>query len=314
MALSLLLVVGGLALLTAGADRFVLAAARLSRTWGLSPVLIGAIVIGMGTSLPELLVSLFAAGREGGLDLAVGNVVGSNVANLTLVLGTSVLVAPIAGQIGTVRREGVLMAGGVLLFSFSLLGGGLTRIEGIALLAAMGGAMALLVVFARSEPTEQVTSELEQMLTGMVHSVRYEVTVGVAMMLATLAGARLLITGAERVAVELGVAEGVVGLTLLAVGTSLPELATAVAAARRRENELVVGNVLGSNLFNSLLVAGGVAVLGPDLLQADFAPAVLAMVAVSLLAGALAATGNRLARWEGALLLASYAGFVAFAL
>ncbi len=312
MAGAIALVVVGLVLLTAGADRFVLAAARLSRVWGLSPILIGALVVGMGTSAPEFLVSVVAA-AGGGLDLAVGNVIGSNVANLSLVLGATALVAPMAGHIRTLRREGLLMLVAVALLAGLTWNGSLTTGEGIILIAAMLVAAALLVRWARvdSADSETVTAELDEMTYDAGRpNPRCEIIVGIVALMATLGGAELLVRGAQIIATELDLSEGFIGLTLVALGTSLPELATVLAAARRRENDLVVGNLLGSNLFNSLAVAGGAAVVGGGALTAGFTTGLLFMVGIAAFAGILTATGNKLVRWEGFALLAVYLAFV----
>ena len=306
------LVVGGLVLLTAGADRFVLAAARLSRMWGLSPILIGALVVGMGTSAPEFLVSVVAA-AGGGLDLAVGNVIGSNVANLSLVLGATALVAPIAGHIRTLRREGILMFGAVVLLAGLTWNRSLTTSEGIILLVAMVVAAAMLVRWARrdGDGAGVVTAELDEMTydSGRPNP-RFEIIVGIVALVATLGGAEMLVRGAQAIARQLDLSEAFIGLTLVALGTSLPELATALAAARRREHDLVVGNLLGSNLFNSLGVAGGAAVLGGGAISDRFGTGLLFMLGVAAFAGVLTATGNKLVRWEGFALLAVYAAFV----
>jgi cation:H+ antiporter len=307
-----LLVVGGLFLLTVGADRFVLSAARLSRVWGMSPILIGALVVGMGTSAPEFLVSVVAA-AGGGLDLAIGNVIGSNVANLSLVLGSTALVAPVAGHIRTLQREGLLMLVAVGLFATLAWNGSLTTLEGVILVVAMVGAALILVRWARqdAEGAGTVSAELDQMTQDQGRpNARFELIVGIVALVATLGGAEMLVRGARFVAEELGLSEGFVGLSLVALGTSLPELATALAAARRREHDLVVGNLLGSNLFNSLAVAGGAAVLGGGAMAAGFSSGLIFMLAIAAFAGILTTTGNRLVRWEGFALLAVYAAFI----
>lgn len=312
MVWAIALVVGGLVLLTAGADRFVLAAARLSRVWGLSPILIGALVVGMGTSAPEFLVSVVAA-AGGGLDLAVGNVIGSNVANLSLVLGATALVAPLAGHIRTLRREGLLMAAAVALLVGLTWNRSLTTVEGVILIGAMLGAATLLVRWARLdvEDTATVIAELDEMTYDAGRpNPRFEIIVGIVALIATLGGAEMLVRGAQTIARELNLSEGFIGLTVVAFGTSLPELATALAAARRREHDLVVGNLLGSNLFNSLAVAGGAAVIGGGALTAEFSTGLLFMLGVAAFAGILTATGNKLVRWEGLALIAVYLAFV----
>jgi len=306
------LVVGGLFLLSVGADRFVLAAARLSRVWGLSPILIGALVVGMGTSAPELLVSVVAA-AGGGLDLAVGNIIGSNVANLSLVLGATAMVAPIAGQIRTLQREGLLMLVAVGLFAGLAWNGSLTETEGIILLVGMVVAAGVLIRWARQDAGNAGT--MSAGIDDLTHDLgrpnaRFELIVGVVALVATLGGAEMLVRGARIVAEELELSEGFVGLSLVALGTSLPELATALAAARRREHDLVIGNLVGSNLFNSLAVAGGAAVLGGGALASGFSTGLVFMLGMAVFAGILTATGNRLVRWEGFALLAVYAAFI----
>lgn len=307
------LVIGGLVLLTAGADRFVLSAARLSRVWGLSPVVIGALVVGMGTSAPEFLVSVVAAAGDG-LDLAVGNVIGSNIANLSLVLGATALVSPVADHIKTLRREGLLMLAAVMLLAIVAWDGSLSLTEGIILALAMVGAAVLLVGWARSdtEGIGVVTAGLDEMTydSGRPNP-RFEIIVGIFALLATLGGAEMLVRGAQEIARQLDLSQGFIGLTLVALGTSLPELATVLAAARRNENDLVVGNLLGSNLFNSLAVAGGAAIVGGGALTSGFRPGLLFMLGVAAFAGIFTATGNKLVRWEGFTLLVVYVVFVA---
>jgi cation:H+ antiporter len=304
------LVVVGLILLTFAADRLVLSAARLSRLWGMSTVLIGALVIGMGTSLPELLVSTLAAAR-GEMDLAMGNIIGSNVANLSLVLGASVIILPVAGHLHTIKREGVLMLTAVAVFALSAWGGAITKLEAVVLLLGTVVSGWLLTRWSRQDIGEgTVTIDVDD-VAPPGRSASVELIIGAATLAATLLGADLLLRGARTIATELGLSQGFIGLSLVAVGTSLPELATGIAAARRRENALVIGNVLGSNLVNSLAVAGTAALAGGPF-TTDFRVPIIIMVTISTLAGILTATGNRLVRWEGATLVAAFAGFLAF--
>lgn len=306
----------GLGLLTVAADRLVVSAARLARAWGLSSVLIGAVVLGVGTSLPEMLVSGLAAAAPNGLDLAMGNVIGSNIANLAMVLGLAALLSPMAGQLRIIRREGVMMLAAMVGFSVLAADGDLTRFDGLLLVLALVVALSLLVRWARIDEADSdvVGSEVDEMLGEYPPSVRFELAIGFVSLLATLAGARLLLTGAEGAGRELGISEAVIGLTVVAVGTSLPELATALAAARRGESDLVLGNVLGSNLFNALAVGGVSGLVGGGALTADFGIPLLLMLGVSVLAGVMAATADELKRWEGAVLLASYVLLLAFGL
>ena len=302
------MVVVGLVLLAFAADRFVLAAARLARLWGISTVLIGALIVGMGTSAPELLVSVLAA-IEGELDLAVGNAVGSNVANVTLVLGTMAILAPFAGNIRVLRREGLLMMAAVIGFAWALFDGALTRVEGIVLLVGMVLATLWVVRWARQD------AEAGHVIAGVDQDeelIRWprEVVLGLVSLVATLVGAELLVRGGVDIAKALGVGSAFIGMSLVAIGTSLPELATGIAGIRRAEHDIVVGNVLGSNLFNALAVGGTASVLAPGAVDPSFGVASIAMVISAALAGLLAFTGRKLVRWEGALLLVGFAGFI----
>jgi cation:H+ antiporter len=308
--LSLSLLLSGLVALTLGADRFVLAAARLSRAWGLSPVLIGALVVGLGTSAPELLVTIFSAAR-GEVDIALGNVVGSNVANVTLVLGATALVAPISSRVRTIRREGFVMSAGLVLLTVFLWDLGIVAWEGLVLVGSMLLASLLLVWWARGDARAgRLPYGRDNAWSG---SVGRESLLGLGTLILTLVGADLLVRGASRLATELGISTAFVGLVIVAVGTSLPELATALAAARRSEPDLVLGNVLGSNLFNSLAVAGIAGLIGPGEIDAAFRNALGFMIFSGLLAGGFALTYRRIERWEGAVLLAVFLGFVAVA-
>jgi cation:H+ antiporter len=300
---SILQVVGGLVLLTFAADRLVLSAARLSKRWGMSPILIGAIIVGLGTSLPEMLVSGVAAAEPDGLDLAVGNIVGSNVANIALVLGLTVVIRPIVGQGRILKREGGLMLIALIGFTALAWDGNLSRFDGVVLAIGLVGALALLVLWS-----QQDGADIKLDAIGREQDIRpgIEILFGVGSLGLTLLGAQLLVTGATTVAIALGISEALIGLTLVAIGTSLPELATALAAARRNENDLVLGNVLGSNLFNALGVGGVAGVIGDGAMTANFNPSFLLMIGVAALAGILATIGNRLDRWQGAILLATY--------
>ena len=301
----------GLALLAYASDQFVIGAARAATLLRLSPVVIGAVVIGFGTSAPELLVSSLAA-AQGTLDIAVGNIVGSNIANLTLVLGAAALVTPIVVTTAVMRREAPLSFLSVALFAL-LVQGGAGRLEGTVLLLAVAASLWVVLRAAR-EDDPLLTSEVEEFVTAGVPSPRREtvrITLG---LLGTLAGAQLLVWAATTISAELGLAEGFVGLTVVAIGTSLPELATAVQAGRKGETDLIVGNLLGSNIFNSTIVAGTAAMIGPGL---PIDPtltglATILMVGVAALASAAMATGQRVVRWEGALLLVGYAATLPF--
>ena len=305
MLLAIAGVVAGLIALTIAADHFVLGAARLAGVLRLSPVVIGAVVIGFGTSAPEIVVSGLAA-AQGSVDLGVGNVIGSNVANLTLVLGTAALLTPIVVVSPVLRREAPLSLLAVLLFAV-LVRDGLSLVDGALLAAALIGSLTIIVRSARGGD-EELTSEVAEYLDGTTPSPAREWTRTGIGLVVTVAAAQLLVVSATTIATQLGLSEGFVGLTIVAIGTSLPELATAVQAARRRELDLIVGNLLGSNLFNAGAVGATLAFIGPGQVAdpAVMGPALLLMVVVAAVATLFMATGRVVQRWEGAVLLVGY--------
>jgi len=303
---ALLALAGGLAVLIVASDRLVISAVRLSRAWGVSAILIGAVVVGFGTSVPELLVSALAS-ADGRVDVALANVVGSNIANVTLVLGGAALVIPVVARRMTLKREGLLMLAAVTLLAAFLWDLRVERWEGAVLAVGMVVALTLLVRWSQSdvEAVSEAQSEVEEMAGAETTTVRLEVLVGVGALVATVIAARVLLEGALFIGDSLGLSDVFLGV-MLGVGTSLPELATALAATRRAETDLVVGNVLGSNLFNSLGVAGVAILVGPGPLLSLGRPVLATMVAVAVAAGYFAITGHRVVRWEGAVLVASF--------
>ena len=332
MLLDAFLVLVGLGVLSWGADVFVVGAARLAVRFGLSPVVIGAVVVGFGTGAPELLVSSSAA-ADGSLDIAAGNVVGSNLANLTLVLGVAGLIARPETVPRIVRREAPLSLATVALFAL-LLQDGLTRAEGMVLLAALVVGVVVMLRSSERELERDVPAGDEAAVEAFVEELEVFVeesgedelsdvvaapasrdvlrtTAGLA---AVLAGAQLLVAGATGIASEVGLSGGFVGLTLVAIGTSMPELVTAIQSARRNETALLAGNVLGSNVFNSTAVAGAAALIGPGrLTDADLTVvAATSMVAIAALAWFFLGLGGRLRRWEAGLLLGIYGATLPF--
>lgn len=305
MVIDILFILAGFALLSFAADRLVVAAARLAAKFGLSTVLIGAVVVGLGTSLPEMLVSGLAAARPGGIDFALGNIVGSNVANLALVLGVSALISPIARQPRTITREGGLMLVGSLLLAGLAFNNTLNRGEGAILAVGLVGALAIIVHWSRAGAVDDLDLEEEYHDASDINTGREAFLAVVALSL-TLLGADLLVRGARAVAETIGISDAVISLTLVAIGTSLPELATAVAAARRNENDLVLGNVLGSNIFNALGVGGVAGIVGNAATSASFQRPLIVMLAVTVLTGVLALSTKQLGRREGAILLITY--------
>lgn len=303
--------VAGLALLVGGGNLLLRGALTLARRMRVSPLLAGLVIVGFGTSAPELAVSLDAAAR-GADDLALANAVGSNIGNILLILGLCALVVPLTVAPLALRRDGWAMLGatGLLL---ALLGGGLMRWEGGVLLA---GLAAYLVVAWRTESRAATPEGALHEAEGAAVAPLAGAGAGVLFALVGLgllvAGARLLVAGAGGLAEAAGIPPAVIGLTVVAVGTSLPELAVSLTAALRGSGDVAVGNILGSNLFNALGVVGAATLLTP----LEAAPRLLAVDQWVMLAAAAAVilflyTGHRLGRREGGALLLVWLAWVA---
>jgi len=301
---SIVLLLIGFVLLVLGGDVLVRSASSLAVRLGISPLVIGLTVVAFGTSAPELAATL-ASSLQGVPDLGVGNVIGSNIANIGLILGAAAILAPIGYNAAFVRRDVPVSLVAMALLALLALDGRLGRWDGVLFLAALGSYLALLIrhdrdAFADDVPGDAVTAPLWRNVGGVV--------LGVGLL---VLGADLVVRGAVEIAGVLGVPERVIGLTMVAFGTSLPELASSVAAALRREGDMILGNIAGSNIFNVLAVLGAAA-------GATVIPVRLAEVGVDLLvAGAfsllllpiMAFTG-RLGRVAGVVLLAGYLAYV----
>ena len=301
MLLGLLYTAGGLVVLTIAADQFVKGAARLAVLFRVAPIVVGAIVIGFGTSAPEMVVSGLAAADDN-LDIGVGNVIGSNVANISLVLAAATFVTVIPVRSGVVRREAPLSVASVLVFA-GLIQGDLTRLEGGALAILLMAALGWILRSARRD--DALSEDVDDLMGDAVPRAWPEAARTVLGLVLVAGSAWFIVDGAERVAEELELTGGFVGFTLVAVGTSAPELVTALAAARQGETELLVGNLLGSNVFNSLAVGGVIALVGPgpvlDTRLADWGS--IMMISVVVISWFMMITGARVTRREGAVLL-----------
>lgn len=307
MTLGVLLLVAGLLALSWAADRFVDHAVNVATATRISPVVVGAVIVGFGTSAPELLVSGLAA-RQGDIDVGIGNIVGSNMANITLVLGAAALITPVAVGARTLRREAPIALIAVLGFAV-LLTNHLSRADGFLLL---GGLVVFLFVSIRGGRAGE--PDVPAKVHEPSHPMSFEVKWMVGGLVGTVAGAQMMVTGAIRVADGLGVSGGFVGLTIVAIGTSLPELVTAISASRKGQTQLVVGNLLGSNIFNSLGVGGVVAILGAGT-KADeglIGLPVVAMCVAMVGAWAMMLGGRELKRREGLILLVGYLALLPF--
>ncbi|MEM7342413.1 MAG: calcium/sodium antiporter [Actinomycetota bacterium] len=297
---AIVLLIIGLAVLVTAADQFVDGSVRLAKRYSVPTVVVGALVIGFGTSAPEMLVSALAA-ASGDRDLGVGNVVGSNVANLSLVLATAGLVAKMTIEPSVLRREAPLSVGAAALFGFFVWDGRIERWEGLVLGIGMLCAVALLISHgaadefdADEEHLERPTMDFVRVLGGLI---------------GTVAAAQIVVFSAIELADLMGVSGGFIGFSLVALGTSLPELVTTLASARRGETGLIAGNLLGSNVFNSLAVGGSIGLVGPGAIGDDTLSTlgVGVMMTVVLLAFALILHRQGVSRWNGVVLLVVYA-------
>jgi cation:H+ antiporter len=300
---SVAVIVVGFVVLARAADQFVVGAARVAVMARVSPVVVGAVVIGFGTSSPELLVSGVAA-WEGQRDIAVGNLIGSNVANVALVVGLAALITPLAVTAAALRREAAISTMAIATFAL-LVQGSLTRSEGVIMLLGLFAALATMVRGGRIGARDAVPS-------AVAHRPRPEAfRVALALGL-ILVSAHAIVSAAGSLAESLRIAQGFIGFTLVAVGTTLPELVTAVQASRRNEGGLIVGNVLGSNVFNSLAVGGAIALVGPGPVDDPSLTGLGAgaMVAIAGVGWLLMFTSRTVTRTEGALLLVGYAGLL----
>ena len=303
---NLLLLAAGLVLLTLGADYLVRGAISFANRLGMPPLLIGLTVVGFGTSMPELLVSMQAA-LDGAPAIAVGNVVGSNIANILLILGLAAAISPIPAMIPSLKRDMVMMLfAAVVMLGLGYLGliGSLTGLAMFALLAAY----LAWVTYTDRRRMSAEEAELVVKLAG------WKEALFIAGGLAGLfIGANLLIDAATSIALQFGISEAVIGLTIVAVGTSLPELATSVVAAFRRQAEIALGNVVGSNIFNILGILGLTAVVVPVPVEPSMASFDIPfMLGVSLALVALILLVGRIGRPAGVAMLAIYTGYVAW--
>lgn len=309
MTIGIVAVIAGVIILAWSADQFVLGAARVALLRRVPALVVGVVIIGFGTSAPELLVSALAV-IDDQTDVAIGNVVGSNLANLTLLLGLGAIIVPLTVESRAVRREAPLVVAATVAFAVTVQGG-ITRWEGALLVAAL---VVSLVLIARRpgsmlETHDQVGDEAHDLTDPEHHHLSPEIVRTTVGLVGTVASAQLLLWGALRIADQTGLSGGFVGVTLVAVGTSLPELVTVIQSARRRQADLIVGNLLGSNLFNALAVGGVVGLIGGPTID-DTALTVVAATAavIAAVAAAIAmATRHTVTRTEGIALLASYA-------
>ncbi|MDZ7291999.1 MAG: calcium/sodium antiporter [candidate division KSB1 bacterium] len=314
---TLLLFLLGLILLIAGAEALVRGSSRLAAAIGISPLVIGLTVVAYGTSSPELAVSV-QAGLSGQADIALGNIIGSNIFNVLFILGLSALLVPLVVAQQLVRWDVPLMIGTSLLFLILALDGKISRLDG-ALLFAGNVAYVIWAIRQSRQESSPIKAEYAREYGDGSSKAKWQWLIHLAFAIVGLAmlvlGSRWLVHGAVTIARVLGLSELIIGLTIIAAGTSLPEVATSIIASIRGERDIAVGNVVGSNIFNILSVLGLASLVSPN--GVKVAPAALnfdipVMIAVAAACLPIFFTGSLIARWEGALFLAYYFAYTLY--
>ena len=314
-------ILGGFVLLVWGADRFVTGAAATARNLGVSPLIIGLTIVGFGTSAPEMLVSAMAA-WAGNPGIAIGNAIGSNITNVGLVLGITALITPLAVKSETLRREFPILFAVTTLALILLLDGELSRLDGVILLGGFGVMVYWLVGLGlRERACDPAVQACDPMQEEFAEEIPTDMTMGRALfwvalgLVVLLLSSRLLVWGAVNVAHYFEVPDLIIGLTIVAIGTSLPELAASVMSALKGEHDIAIGNVIGSNMFNLLAVLGLPGLIHPAAIESavvtrDF-PVMIGLTLVLLvLAYGIGGRGH-IKRFEGAFLLACYGAYLA---
>lgn len=325
---SIMLVVGGLVLLVIGGELLVKGAVAIATRFGMSTLLIGLTLVGFGTSAPELVTSVQAS-LSGSPGVALGNIVGSNLSNILLILGISAIITPIAVSSQVLRRDGVVVLASAIVFSLIGYFWQLDRVTGGILLA---GLIFYLVAAYRQEMAHTQmghTAAYEKMeaydelhdpslVSGTneqaeedTHGLALSVLIAVGGLAVVIGGGKLLVTGAIGLARDAGMSETLIGLTVVAIGTSLPELVTSVIAALRKHGDVALGNILGSNIYNTLGIAGTTGLISPAIFPPELARFdTLVMIAASVVLLVFARSGFRIARAEGVMLLAGYSVYL----
>lgn len=306
----------GFAGLLLGGDWLVRGAVSIARRFNVSPMVIGLTLVGFGTSMPELVTSLQAA-MIGSPGIALGNVVGSNIANILLILGAAALVAPILVSRDAFQRDGGMLALATLLCLALVVSGSIGRLGGVLLLACLLAYLLATLVIERRRSTAASAvydAEADSLPTEPDNLARASGLLFLGLLI-TIVAARLLVSGAVSIATDLGVSETVIGLTIVAIGTSMPELVTSVIAARKGQSDVAFGNVIGSNLFNILGILGITSLVTPLSVPPIIASQdIWVMVVATVLLLWVAMTGWRITRREGGVLVAGYIAYLAFLL
>ncbi len=313
MGTAALLIVAGLILLYAGAEALVRGSVSLALRLGISPLVIGLTVVAFGTSSPELAVSVKAAlGGKGAI--SVGNVVGSNIANVALILGVAALIKPLRVNAQVIKVDIPIMICVSIITALMLKNGYLGRFDGCILVFGIVAYVCLSIYLARREKNKSVHSVFDANLPARFRAAWLDPLFIASGFVILLFGSELLVSGAVALAVEAGLSNAFVGLTIVAIGTSFPELATSAVAAAKNEGDIAVGNVVGSNIFNLLCILGVSALAHPIRATGIHVSDLLVMIGLAVLTLPVMRTGFCISRKEGVLLLAVYAGYIVYLL
>lgn len=310
IALYILLLVVGMALLIKGADFFVDGASAIAKALKIPPLIIGLTLVSIGTSLPEASVSITSA-LEGLNDMSVGNVVGSNIFNTLLILGASAVFVPLVIDKNMKRFDIPIMVflyGVLILFSFVLTPYAITLLEGIVLLTLFVGYLFFLVIRTKKQNKVQIEVEEEKKKRPIWLSIIF-VIVGVA---GIIFGGNLVVDNASKIALILGMSETLVGLTIVSVGTSLPELVTSIVAAVKKENDIAIGNVVGSNIFNIVFILGMASVITPLAINPISIFDMIVMAGTGVITLIIALSCKKVYKWQGVLMMLSYAAYLTY--
>lgn len=317
MLLALLAIAAGLTLLVWSADRFVEGSAITASHFGMPPLLVGMVVVGFGTSAPEMVVSALAA-TQGNPGLALGNAYGSNITNIALILGITAVISPIAVHSQVMRKELPILALVTLFAIWQLLDGNLSRMDAGGLLLLFAVLLGWSIWTGMKKPQDALAGEVSAELVEHAMPIRKAVFWLVAGLILLIISSRILVWGAVDLATAFGVSDLIIGLTIVAIGTSLPELASSVIAARKGEHDLALGNILGSNLFNTLAVVGIAGMIAPmevagEVLVRDL-PVMAGLTFALFILGYGFPGPGRINRVEGALLMSAFVAYTLYLL
>jgi cation:H+ antiporter len=304
----------GLVILLAGGELLVRGAVAAAKSLGVSPLLIGLTLVGFGTSTPELVTSITAA-LNGSPGIAVGNVVGSNTANILLILGISALIFPLAVDPKGFKRDALMLAGSALACLAVVLHGKIGPAIGVAFILSLVAYIVYVYKQEKLAPDEAALVAEHRAESARSGSKNIVMSVGMAIagIAITILGANFLVGGAVNLAKGLGVSDTIIGLTIVAVGTSMPEMVTSIMAAIRKQSDVAYGNIIGSNIYNILFILGATALIDPVAIPAQIAQFdIWVMIAATALLIVFARTGITLKRWEGAVFVALYAAYTAY--